>query len=492
MASFGDVDRNVTITFIGRDNASRAMNSIGSSANKTTTTVGRLTAFLKRAAVVAATALAAAAGVAAYAIYNLGKQSIESASTLNESINAVKVTWGKASGEILNLSKKAAEGMGLAKSEFNAIAVQFSSFSNTIAGKGGDATEVLADLTQRGADFASVMNLDVNEALRLFQSGLAGETEPLRKFGIDLSAASVAAYAVKKGIAESAATMTEAQKVQARYALLMKSTNKAAGDFKNTSGELANKQRILNANWENAKAAIGKALLPIMTKLVTYLNDEVVPVVRKKVVPAVKDLAKWIDENGDTIRSWGEMLKAAWIVVAGITKAVVDFFQAIGKLNKSLQTLFGFDVSFLIQMKVAVLTLQHPLTAISLIFSTITNKISNLVYWVDRFISRIYALISAMAKIPSFDLPGIPGLAAGGYVDQRAFGGWTMVGEHGPELISNRGFVKPHSASMGGGGGGNVYVTVQGAIDPVGTARQIRNILAKGDRAGGRAALGLA
>jgi len=67
-----------------------------------------------------------------------------------------------------------------------------------------------------------------------------------------------------------------------------------------------------------------------------------------------------------------------------------------------------------------------------------------------------------------------------------------MVGEHGPELINNRGFVRPHSASMGGVGGGNIIVNVHGAIDPVGTARQIRQILAKGDRASGRGALGLA
>ncbi len=86
----------------------------------------------------------------------------------------------------------------------------------------------------------------------------------------------------------------------------------------------------------------------------------------------------------------------------------------------------------------------------------------------------------------------VPGAAAGGFIDRRAFGGWTMVGEHGPELINNRGFVKPHSASMGGVGGGNIIVNVHGAIDPVGTARQIRQILAKGDRASGRGALGLA
>ena len=39
-----------------------------------------------------------------------------------------------------------------------------------------------------------------SDALALFQSGLAGETEPLRKFGIDLSAAAVEAHAIATGI----------------------------------------------------------------------------------------------------------------------------------------------------------------------------------------------------------------------------------------------------------------------------------------------------
>jgi hypothetical protein len=85
--------------------------------------------------------------------------------------------------------------------------------------------------------------------------------------------------------------------------------------------------------------------------------------------------------------------------------------------------------------------------------------------------------------------------ANGGWLDTAANGGMrrrmTWVGEHGPELIDGRGFVMKHSQSMGAGGG-NTYITVQGAVDPVNTARQIERILAKGRRVTGAGGLATA
>jgi phage-related protein len=230
------------------------------------------------------------------------KDSIKEASNLNESVNAVNVTFGKASKGVQKLSDDAAKSMGLSKTEFNELAVRFSNFSETVAGKGGDVVGTLKDLTTRASDFASVMNLDVNDAAQLFQSGLAGETEPLRKYGIDLSAAAVQAHALAKGIWNGKGEMTEAQKVQARYSLLMKSTNKTAGDFANTSDGLANRQRIANAQWKNAKASIGQSLLPVMQAFTGFLQD--------KVVPAVQAFGDWFQKDGGpAIGRFGTMLR---------------------------------------------------------------------------------------------------------------------------------------------------------------------------------------
>lgn len=204
---------------------------------------------------------------------------IKEASGLGESLNALRVTYGDNADAVANLGTQSAKALGLSNLDFNNLAVRFSAFTKTIAGEGGNVVGTLDDLTGRASDFASVMNLEVSEAAQLFQSGLAGESEPLRKFGIDMSAASVAAYAYANGIAEQGSTLTEAQKVQARYGSLMEQTAQTQGDFANTSDQLANKQRILSSRWSDAKAKIGGLLLPAMSGFVGLLNDRVMPAV---------------------------------------------------------------------------------------------------------------------------------------------------------------------------------------------------------------------
>lgn len=204
--------------------------------------------------------MVAAAGTAGVGLWKLG----QGASDLNESINAVEVAFGDASTGILALSDAAAQTRGLARADFNAIAVQFASMATHIAGDGGDVVEVIDELTQRGTDFASVFNLDVDEALALFQSGLAGQSQPLRRYGIDLSAAAVQAHALEEGIIDSAGAMTESERVAATYSLLMAQTAEVHGDFANTSGSAANQARILAAENKNLADGIGAGVVPMI------------------------------------------------------------------------------------------------------------------------------------------------------------------------------------------------------------------------------------
>lgn len=205
------------------------------------------------------------------------KTATAAASDLGESMNALSVVFGANSEGIASLGREAAQSLGLSNLEFNNLAVRFSAFAKTIAGPGGDVVGLMDDLTTRAADFASVMNLDVNEAAQLFQSGLAGESEPLRRFGIDLSAAAVEAYAYANGIAASGSELTEAQKQQARYGLLIEKTQQMHGDFANTSDSLANQQRILAASWADLSTKIGTLFLPGVTAVVTFANARLMP-----------------------------------------------------------------------------------------------------------------------------------------------------------------------------------------------------------------------
>lgn len=252
---------------------------------------------------------------------DFAKGAIEEASNLGESLNAVDVVFKKNADSIKEIGESAAQSLGLSNVEFNGLAVQFGGFAKAIGGKGKGVVKFLDNITTRAADFASVMNLDVAEAAQLFQSGLAGETEPLRRFGIDLSAAAVEAFAYANGIAKTGKDLTEAQKQQARYELLMQETKQTAGDFANTSDSLANSQRILNAEWANAKADLGEKLLPVMTDVTHWMIDEGIPAVEG-----------FIDSFSDPNSTIG-----------GLVQSVKDFWDAIdgplGKLGGDALTL---------------------------------------------------------------------------------------------------------------------------------------------------------
>ena len=208
------------------------------------------------------------------------KKSIDAASDLAEATNAVEVTFKDAADEIIALGENAARGLGLSKTELFGIATQFSGFAETIAGDGGDVVKIVDDLSQRGADFASVYNLDVADALAKFQSGLAGQSEPLRNYAIDLSATAVEAHALEKNITDGTTEMTESEKVTARYSLLMEKTAGVTGDFADTADGLANQQRILKKELENTRAEIGEKFMPIMQDFQGFILETVIPAVQ--------------------------------------------------------------------------------------------------------------------------------------------------------------------------------------------------------------------
>jgi len=246
--------------------AASATGEISESVEGTTTRMGRLKDGMSNIGTVAKVAIA---GAATAAVLSFSRDAVRASTDLEESINAVQVTFGEAADGILALGENAADSFGLANSEFNAFAVQFSSFAQKIAGsEGRSVVDVMGEMTGRISDFASVMNIEVADAAEKFQSGLAGQTEPLRAFGIDVSAAAVNQKALELGLAETSSELTEQDKILGRYRLIMEQTDKTAGDFKNTQDGLANSTKTLAANFEDFKARAGEELTPALADLI--------------------------------------------------------------------------------------------------------------------------------------------------------------------------------------------------------------------------------
>lgn len=199
---------------------------------------------------------------AADGLVNAISGSIKAASDLNETLQKSGVVFGSAADEIKRFGEGAATSMGLSENAAVAAAATFGNLFKSL----GTAPEKVAPMSEAlvklAADLASFNNIPIDEALAKLQSGIVGQERPLRELGVAISAASVDVEAAALGFKKLNGHFTEGEKVQARYALIFKQTGTAQGDFARTSDQLANQQRILQAELDDTSANLGKQLLP--------------------------------------------------------------------------------------------------------------------------------------------------------------------------------------------------------------------------------------
>lgn len=210
---------------------------------------------------IAGAAIAAAGAAAAYGIVKFAGQSIAAASDLDESLSKTRTVFGDASASVENFAADAAKNLGLSE---QAALEATSTFGNLFTAMGinaGKAAGLSTEVVQLAADLASFNNIDVQDAITALRSGLVGETEPLRRLGVNLSAARIEAYALESGLVATKGQLDAAAKAQAAWALITQDAATASGDFARTSDGLANTQRTLKAAVDDATASVGVGLV---------------------------------------------------------------------------------------------------------------------------------------------------------------------------------------------------------------------------------------
>lgn len=202
----------------------------------------------------------------------MAKEAVMMASSYSESLNKINVVFEENAKVIEDWSKDAAKSLGMSQ----AAALEAAGTYGNLFTAQGMGTEQAADmsmaLVQLAADLASFNNAAPEEVLLALRSGLSGEIEPLKKFGIAMNEAAMKAKAMEMGLGDNVQALTEAEKIQVRYAIILEQTAKAQGDFARTSTGLANQLRTLKANWGDTLKILGENLVPIVEKVLQQLN----------------------------------------------------------------------------------------------------------------------------------------------------------------------------------------------------------------------------
>src|SRR3989304_5890193 len=322
-------------------------------------------------------------------LLTIGRSAVSAASNLNEALNGSSGVFQDAAGWIHEFGKTAAETTGLSAEAFNQMAAQTGAMLTNFGLGVHEAAKSTVMLTGGAADRASIFNTDVSDAMAAVQSGLRGQSEPLLRFGVNMSAAAVQAYALANGMVESGQEMDSETTVLARMGLLMEQTNKIAGDFVNTSDGLANSARIQQARWQNFKAELGTKLLPVVQtfqQLFMNLAATVLP----KVLAALGPGFDFIQRGAEAFSGFVESLMGGTPFIDSLTVAIMKLFgneiglkfydialqvqNFLGRIQELLAPVWEAITSFisfkdiLIGLGIAILTVVVP-AAVSMILS---------------------------------------------------------------------------------------------------------------------------
>lgn len=188
-----------------------------------------------------------------------------------ENLNLFTVAMGDYADEAKRYAEEVSQVMGIDPAEWLKAQGTFNILATGFGVTADKAAIMSKNLTQLGYDISSFYNISVSDAMTKLQSGMAGELEPLRRLGYDLSVARLQQEAYALGIDKSITAMTQAEKSMLRYHAIMSQVTEVQGDMARTLESPANQTRILKAQIQQLSRAIGNIFIPLLNKMLPYL-----------------------------------------------------------------------------------------------------------------------------------------------------------------------------------------------------------------------------
>lgn len=197
-----------------------------------------------------------------------GAAAVKTASDVEEMQSKMSVVFGELESDIRQWSATHAKEVERSKFQLQEYATALQDTFVPMGFARDEAAKMSMQLSELAIDLASFNNMSEQQALDRLRSGLIGNHEALREFGVMINQTTLEQELMNQGMAESVQEATEMQKVMARLAIIQRSTADAQGDAARTADSFANQMRGLKADARALGVTIGKELMPTARALV--------------------------------------------------------------------------------------------------------------------------------------------------------------------------------------------------------------------------------
>ena len=283
---------------------------------------------------------------------------VDLASQLTEVQNVVDTTFGDMASKVDDFTKTSIQDFGMSELTVKQIASRFQALgtsigisseqvangtavankalmsqNNTLYKTTDSMADMSLNLTRLAGDMASFYDVDQADVAKSLQSIFSGTIAPLRRYGLDLTQATLSEWAMKNGLDANIKSMTQAEKVLLRYNYVMANTQAAQGDFAKTANTWANSVRVLKQEFQAWGSIIGSVIINALKPFVQALS---------KVMLKVISFTRTVADALGAIFGWTIEISGGGATVDGmedIAGGVGDIGDSADKSNKKAQKL---------------------------------------------------------------------------------------------------------------------------------------------------------
>lgn len=270
------------------------------------------------------------------AINKLG-DSIDIASSLIEVENVVRTTFGNYENLVNDMAKTSIQDFGMSELSVKQYSSRFQAMGVAMGFSQKKMADMSIELTKLTADMASFYDMEQSDVARNLQAIFTGETEPLRKYGLDLTQATLKEWALKNGLDANISSMTQAEKTMLRYKYVMANTVAAQGDFAKTADTWHNQTVILKQSFQELAGIIGTSLINAFKPFLSGLNFAMTQVINfaETVTNALGAIFGWKFEvtNKGIADDWSDAADSA----DDIADSTGNAAKNVEKLNKGVR-----------------------------------------------------------------------------------------------------------------------------------------------------------
>lgn len=319
-------------------NLTSGMSSFRGTTSKTVSSVGSLTK-----------QVAAASGVylGLYGAIKGIKSSIDFASSLTEVQNVINVTFGKSAKVIEDFAKTSIRQFGLSELSAKQTAGRYQAMGTALGVPQKEMAKMSVELTKLSADMASFYDVAQEDVAKSLQSVFTGTTTPMRRYGVDLTIATLEEWAHKRGIDAKIKSMSQAEKMMLRYQYVMERTGAAQGDFQRTIHTWHNQITLLKENFRELSGVIGTAFINTLKPVVEALNAVMGKVIAfsKTVLNSLGQIFGWEyeDTGGGVANDFMDEMEGAGDLADGMDDVADATDEATKKQKEFNKQLAKFD-----------------------------------------------------------------------------------------------------------------------------------------------------